>query len=272
MTETTDAAGLAISVRNIGKRYSIGTGRRGASILDRFGRIAGGRDRDPFSDSFIWALRDVSFDVSPGHVVGLLGRNGSGKTTLVRVLSRITAPTEGTAIVNGRVGALFQVGTGFHPELSGRENIGLSGAVLGMSDEETAARFDDIVDFAEIGDFLDAPVKFYSSGMLARLAFGVSSHLAADILLIDEALSVGDIRFREKCALRIDAMVKSGRTVIYVSHSLDTVSELCDRAIVLDAGQVRYSGEVEDALAFYHELSASVQGAPLPRSVFDSRT
>ncbi len=172
--------GLAIRVRGIGKQYRVGAGHRASSLVDRAGRMVGGKDRNPFADATIWALRDVSFDVPRGQVLGLIGRNGAGKTTLVQILARITSPTEGSALVDGRVGVLFQMGAGFHPELSGRENIALSGAVLGMSDEEVAAVFEQIVEFAEIGEFLESPVKHYSSGMYARLAFSVSAHLSAE--------------------------------------------------------------------------------------------
>lgn len=261
---------LAISAHGIGKRYRIGTGRKGNSLKDRMTGISGGNDRNPFGDATIWALKDVSFEVPKGEVLGLIGRNGSGKTTLVRILARITVPTEGSAIVNGRVGALFQVGTGFHPELSGRENIGLSGAVLGMSDEETRQAFDRIVDFAEIGEFLDTPVKHYSSGMYARLAFSVSAHLDAEVMLIDEALSVGDLNFQEKCRIHIREMVRDGRTVIYVSHSLPTVRELCDSAIVLDSGEMQFHGSSEDAIDFYREFSKSVADKPIQRTFKDS--
>jgi lipopolysaccharide transport system ATP-binding protein len=262
-------AAVAIEVRGISKRYTVGTGRQGSSIVDRVGGLAGGGDRNPFGDSYIWALKDVSFDVPTGKVVGLLGRNGSGKTTMVQILSRVTTPTEGTATINGRVGALFQAGAGFHPELTGRENIALSGAVLGMSAEQTKATYDQIVEFAEIGAFLDAPVKHYSSGMYQRLAFSVSAHLEAEIMLIDEALSVGDAAFREKCARRIRSMVLTGRTVVFVSHGMDSVKELCDSAMVLDTGKLAYNGGVDEAIAFYLELNERQTGeapqAPLPR-------
>jgi ABC-type polysaccharide/polyol phosphate transport system ATPase subunit len=259
---------IAIDVRGIGKRYVVGTGRQGSSIVDRVGGLLG-TDRNPFGDSYIWALRDVSFQVPRGHVLGLIGRNGSGKTTLVRILSRVTSPTEGTARVDGRVGALFQAGAGFHPELTGRENIALSGAVLGMSEEQTRAAYDRIIEFAEIGEFLDAPVKHYSSGMHQRLAFSVSAHLDAEIMLIDEALAVGDAAFQAKCRKQIRSMVLSGRTVIYVTHSLDTMGELCDSAMVLDEGQLAFEGAVDDSIRFYLELSRRHAGEaprrPLPR-------
>lgn len=266
MTPTSE---MAIAVRGIGKRYTVGTGRQGSSIVDRMSRLLGGGDRNPFGDSYIWALKDVSFEVPTGHVLGLMGRNGSGKTTLVQILSRVTSPTEGTARVNGRVGALFQAGAGFHPELTGRENIGLSGAVLGMTEAQTSAAYDKIIAFAEIGDFLDAPVKHYSSGMYQRLAFSVSAHLEAEIMLVDEALAVGDAAFQEKCRTQIRSMVLSGRTVVYVSHSLDTMRELCDSAMVLDQGQLAFQGPVGESIDYYLELSKRHAGEaprqPLPR-------
>jgi lipopolysaccharide transport system ATP-binding protein len=261
---------LAIQVQGISKRFNIGTGRQGSSFFDRVGRLVGAEDRDPFGDASIWALRDISFELPPGEVLGLLGRNGSGKTTLVRILARVTAPTQGRAMVNGRVGALFQAGTGFHPELTGRENIELSGSILGMSREATLAAFDDIVAFAEIGEFLDSPVKYYSSGMYSRLAFSVSAHLDAEILLIDEALSVGDLVFSEKCTRHIRGMVRSGRTVVFVSHNLETVKALCDSAIVLEAGRMEYQGEAGDALEFYRDLANRHRGQPPQRSIKDS--
>jgi lipopolysaccharide transport system ATP-binding protein len=246
----------AIEARGIGKRYRIGSGGRGARIRDRLGSRLGGRDREPPPDeATVWALHDVSFKVAPGQVLGVVGRNGSGKTTLMRVLARVTAPTEGSAIVRGRVGALFQVGTGFHPELTGRENISLSGTILGMSDEETSAAFDRIVEFAEVGDFLDTPVKYYSSGMYMRLAFSVSAHLQCEIMLIDEALAVGDLGFREKSSAHIRSMVRSGRTVVLVTHSLPTIREMCDQAIVLDGGRLMYDGDVGEAITVYRELA-----------------
>ena len=247
---------FAIEAKGIGKRYVLGSGGKGQTIRDRVGGRLGGQDREPPPDeATIWALRDVSFAVPPGKVLGVIGRNGSGKTTLMRILSRVTAPTEGSAIVRGRVGVLFQVGTGFHPELTGRENISLSGTILGMSEDETRQAFDDIVAFAEVGAFLDSPVKHYSSGMYMRLAFSVSAHLRCEIMLIDEALAVGDLGFREKSSAHIRTMVRSGRTVVLVTHSLSTIREMCDQAIVLDGGRLMYDGDTDDAVDFYQDLS-----------------
>ena len=255
--------GLAIRVRGIGKRYGVGSGRSASSLVDRVGRMAGSEDRNPFADGTIWALRNISFDVPKGQVLGLIGRNGAGKTTLVQILARITAPTEGSAIVDGRVGVLFQMGAGFHPELSGRENILLSGAVLGMSDEEVAAVYDRIVAFSEIEEFLDYPVKHYSSGMYARLAFSVSAHLSAEILLVDEGLSAGDLRFAEKCAAHIRDMVRDGRTVVFVSHILASMRELCDSGIVLDRGEMQF--QVPSAMPWTSTRS-SASRSPARRS------
>ena len=264
---STSSSGPAITVRGIGKRYRMGGGRNASTIMDLVGRAIGGGGENPYAATTFWALRDISFDVPPGHVLGLLGRNGAGKTTLVRILARITSPTEGSAVVNGRVGALFQMGTGFHPDLSGRENISLSGAVLGMSDDEVAEAFDAIVDFADIGEFLDAPVKHYSSGMYSRLAFSVSAHLRSEIMLLDEGLSVGDLQFQEKCRVLIRSMVRDGRTVVYVSHQLASMRELCDSGIVLEQGEMRYSGPIDEAIAFYQDLSSSVTGSPAPEAM-----
>jgi ABC-type polysaccharide/polyol phosphate transport system ATPase subunit len=254
------AGTAAIAVRDISKRYSIETAAGTGRLRDRLGRSrmpAGSQD-----EIAIWALRHVSFDVPAGKVTGVLGRNGSGKTTLMRILARVTAPTEGSAEVWGRVGALFSLGAGFHPELSGRDNIMLSGAILGMDDETTARLFDDIVEFSEIGDFLETPVKHYSSGMYMRLAFSVSSHLDADILLIDEALAVGDERFSDKCAKRIEEMVRTGRTVMLVSHSLASIAELCDSAIVLEKGELVLQGSTDDAIELYHDLAKTPGEGP----------
>jgi ABC-type polysaccharide/polyol phosphate transport system ATPase subunit len=193
----------------------------------------------------------ASVAIPEGARVGVVGRNGSGKTTLMKILSRVTAPTEGRAIVRGRVGALLQVGTGFHPELSGRDNIGLSGAILGMSQQEIQRYHEAIVEFSEIGDFLDTPVKHYSSGMFSRLAFSVSAHLPSEVLLVDEALSVGDAAFREKSKRRIREVVTAGRTVLFVSHTAETVVELCDSAIVLDAGRLMFWGDTVEAITVY---------------------
>jgi lipopolysaccharide transport system ATP-binding protein len=228
------------------------------SVL-RPGRIKSS-DRHPT----IWALHDVSFDVERGEVLGVLGRNGSGKSTLMKILARITSPTEGEALTRGRVGALLEIGTGFHPELSGRDNIALSGAILGMSRREIASVFDEIVDFAEIGLFLDTPVKHYSSGMYLRLAFSVSVNLAAEIMLIDEVLAVGDAAFQLKCRDRIRKAVIEGRTVMFVSHNMTSVAELCNRAIVLEQGRMLFDGSTAEAMDLYTHAVLGMNTAETP--------
>jgi len=260
---TVAGEGPAVEVRGIGKLYRMGAAPGSGGLYDGVGRLL--HPRRPRSEDArptVWALRDVSFDVPHGQVMGFLGRNGSGKSTLMKILARVTAPTEGTAVVRGRVGALLQVGAGFHPELSGRDNIELSGAILGMSSDEVAAVYDQIVEFSEIGDFLDTPVKHYSSGMFTRLAFSVSSHLQAEVLLVDEVLSVGDAGFQAKCIQRIRTLVGEGRTVLFVSHSMDSVIDLCDSAIVLDKGILRFHGATQDAARVYQQ---DILGSPVRR-------
>jgi lipopolysaccharide transport system ATP-binding protein len=244
---------LAVRAVDLGKRYSIGAAKGENSLYDRFaGSLRGRGSPAPHEQPSIWALRNVSFEVPHGQVIGLIGRNGSGKTTLLKMIARVTAPTEGMAAIRGRVGALLQVGAGFHPELSGRDNIALSGAILGMSRSEIAAISDQIVDFAEIGPFLDSPVKHYSSGMHLRLAFAVSAHIPAEIMLVDEILSVGDAPFQQKCQRRMRELVDGeGRTILFVSHSMKSVIELCDSALVLDGGNVRFMGDTKEAVDFY---------------------
>jgi lipopolysaccharide transport system ATP-binding protein len=199
----------------------------------------------------IWALKDVSFAVQPGEVVGIIGRNGAGKSTLLKILSRITEPTTGRARLCGRVGSLLEVGTGFHPELTGRENIYLNGVILGLSRREIARRFDEIVAFAEVEQFLDTPVKHYSSGMYVRLAFAVAAHLEPEILIIDEVLAVGDVGFQKKCLGRMGAIAKSGRTILFVSHNTAAVQNLCTRAVLLADGRVAASGDCASVMATY---------------------
>ncbi len=202
----------------------------------------------------IWAIRDVSFEVQPGQVLGVIGRNGSGKSTLLKILARITAPTEGFAVLGGRVGALLEVGTGFHPDLSGRQNILLNGTMLGMTPREIQRCDEAIVEFAEIGEFIDTPVKHYSSGMFMRLAFSVAAHLDAEIMLIDEVLAVGDAAFQEKCKVKIRDIARSGRTILFTSHDMEAVSRICAAAIVLDRGRVVYQGAVNGAVDRYRAI------------------
>jgi lipopolysaccharide transport system ATP-binding protein len=212
------------------------------------GPVEAAADRDTET---IWALKDVSFEVEPGEVVGVIGRNGAGKSTLLKVVSRITQPTSGQIALRGRVGSLLEVGTGFHSELTGRENIYLNGAILGMSRREVARKFDAIVDFAEVERFLDTPVKRYSSGMYMRLAFAVASHLEPEILIVDEVLAVGDASFQQKCLGRMNEVSKQGRTVLFVSHQMSAVKSLCSRAILIEGGKVAQDGGVDDVVASY---------------------
>ena len=198
-----------------------------------------------------WALQDMSFDIEQGDVVGIIGRNGAGKSTLLKILSRITEPTTGVIDLYGRVGSLLEVGTGFHPELTGRENVYLNGAILGMSHREIARQFDAIVGFSGVEKFLDTPVKRYSSGMYVRLAFAVAAHLSTEILLVDEVLAVGDIEFQEKCLGKIKDVANTGRTVIFVSHHMQSVSVLCKKAMFLERGKMVYFGEVPTAIDYY---------------------
>jgi lipopolysaccharide transport system ATP-binding protein len=247
----------AITADGLAKRYRIGELQRGYGTLrDSLASAARrvGRHR-PHEE--IWALKDVSFDVAQGEVVGIIGRNGAGKSTLLKVLTRITAPSSGRAEIRGRVGSLLEVGTGFHPELTGRENVYLNGAVLGMKRREIERKFDDIVEFSGIAKFLDTPVKRYSSGMYVRLAFSVAAHLEPEILLVDEVLAVGDAEFQRRCLGRMEDLGDAGRTVILVSHNMQTIAQLCDRAILLESGTVAADGPSSDVVAGYLQ---SVQG------------
>lgn len=248
---------VAISVKALGKKYRIGVRQ------DPYGRLTEtlwnamaspfrrGETGDRPSD--FWALRDVSFDVQAGSAVGVIGRNGAGKSTLLKILSRITEPTHGRVELHGRVGALLEVGTGFHPELSGRENVFLSGAILGMRRTEILRRFDEIVAFADIGQFLDTPIKRYSSGMKVRLGFAVAAFLEPEILFIDEVLAVGDAEFQKKCLGKMAEVGKAGRTIVFVSHSMPSILRLCDRAILLDRGQAVVAGPTHEVVRRYLE-------------------
>lgn len=212
-----------------------------------------------------WALRDVSFEVRRGEVIGIIGRNGAGKSTLLKILSRITEPTEGWVGINGRVGSLLEVGTGFHPELTGRENIYLNGAILGMKRAEIRRKFDEIVAFAEVEKFLDTPVKRYSTGMYVRLAFAVAAHLEPEILLVDEVLAVGDAEFQKKCLGKMETVSrKEGRTVLFVSHNMPAIQNLCARTVLLEAGRVRFFGATGDAVPLYLATAASIASFQRP--------
>jgi lipopolysaccharide transport system ATP-binding protein len=236
-----------ITVENVGKRYRIGQSQAPYSTLREslveavrspFKKLA--RNNGPAE--FVWAVEDVSFEIKPGEVVGLIGRNGAGKSTLLKMLSRITEPTKGRILLYGRVGSLLEVGTGFHAELTGRENIYLNGAILGMARNEIVRKFDEIVSFAEVEKFIDTPVKHYSSGMYLRLAFAVAAHLEPEILLVDEVLAVGDARFQRKCLDKMQDVGKQGHTVLFVSHNMPAITRLCPRTILLDQGRVLSDG------------------------------
>ncbi|HEU0251967.1 MAG TPA: ABC transporter ATP-binding protein, partial [Pyrinomonadaceae bacterium] len=209
----------------------------------------------------IWALKDVSFEMNPGEVVGIIGRNGAGKSTLLKILSRITEPTSGKVELYGRVGSLLEVGTGFHSELSGRENIFLNGSLLGMSRTEINAKFDEIVAFAEVDKFIDTPVKRYSSGMYVRLAFAVAAHLEPEILILDEVLAVGDVAFQKKCLGKMNEVSKEGRTVIFVSHNMSSIIRICSRCILINSGRIEADGPVDPVIRRYLETSAKHDGS-----------
>ncbi|HLA81302.1 MAG TPA: ABC transporter ATP-binding protein, partial [Thermoleophilia bacterium] len=211
-------------------------------------------------EDIIWALRDVSLEIPEGQIVGVIGRNGAGKSTLLKILSRITEPTEGRAEIRGRVGSLLEVGTGFHPELTGRENIYLNGAILGMRKREIDRKFDEIVGFAEIDRFLDTPVKRYSSGMHVRLAFAVAAHLEPDILLVDEVLAVGDVAFQRKCMGKMSSVAQEGRTILFVSHNMSAIQNLCNRGIVISQGRMVFDGPAGQAVTEYlQDLTRSAE-------------
>jgi lipopolysaccharide transport system ATP-binding protein len=219
-----------------------------------------------------WALQDINFEVNEGEVVGIIGRNGSGKSTLLKTISRITEPTKGKIFYRGRIGTLLEVGTGFHPELTGRENIYMNGAILGMTREEIARKFDEIVDFSEVEKFIDTPVKHYSSGMYVRLAFAVASSLEPDILLVDEVLAVGDVAFQRKCMGRMSDVAQAGRTILFVSHQMAAIQSLCTRAIILDTGKNLMDGKVDEVIPLYlkHLQDAPVSDiANMPRGHHD---
>jgi lipopolysaccharide transport system ATP-binding protein len=254
-----------IQVENLCKRYRLGLARGGRTLREvlcdavtypfrrarRRAAEAGPRE--------LWALKDVSFEVNRGEVVGVIGRNGAGKSTVLKVLSRVTQPTSGTARIRGRLGSLLEVGTGFHPELTGRENIYLKGVLMGMSRREVARRFDEIVAFAEVDQFLDTPVKRYSSGMYVRLAFAVAAHLEPEILIVDEVLAVGDAAFQKKCLGRMGNIARSGRTILFVSHNMGVIQNLCDRALLLAGGRLVEAGPCAEVVAAYMSMGAEAR-------------
>src|SRR5437762_7756807 len=243
-----------IHAENLSKRYRIGERERYLALRDVLTRALSAparlfRSRVPVSGkgnhSHIWALKDVSFEVRQGEVVGIIGRNGAGKTTLLKILARVTKPTQGFADVRGRMRSLLEVGTGFHPELTGRENVFLNGAILGMSKSKIQRKFDEIVAFAEVEKFIDTPLKHYSTGMQMRLAFAVAAHLEPEILLVDEVLAVGDVAFQKKCLGKMGSVAKAGRTILFVSHQLSAVRSLCARALLLSDGRKVFEDRVD---------------------------
>jgi ABC-type polysaccharide/polyol phosphate transport system ATPase subunit len=244
--------GTVIEMADVGKRYRLGMARRGGSIRDELARrLQHAIGRHERSQPEVWALRGVSLQLQEGRALGVVGRNGAGKSTLLKILGRITEPTSGSSRTKGRVACLLEVGTGFHPELTGRENVFLNGAILGMSRREIRRRFDAIVDFSGVEDFLDTPIKRYSSGMQLRLAFSVAAHLEPDIMVVDEVLAVGDFEFQKKCLKRMAEIEKEGRTVVFVSHDLEAIARLCPTAVWLEKGRVHQEGAATDVIDSY---------------------
>ena len=244
----------AILVEGLSKKYIIGKQKDGSLR----GSLANLFDRTKNDSEDFWALKDVSFGIDKGDVVGVIGKNGAGKSTLLKVLSEITKPTKGRVEINGRVSSLLEVGTGFHPELTGRENIYLNGTILGMTRKEVKSKFEEIVAFSGVEKFIDTPVKHYSSGMYVRLAFSVSAHLEPEILIIDEVLAVGDADFQKKCLGKMQDASKNGRTVLFVSHHLGSIKQLCNKGILLEAGSVKKSGEIDDVITAYQRTIISL--------------
>ena len=277
-----------IQVEGLGKRYRIGQPRHQNALAHVIGdalraplRLLTGNSSVPSASSngnksvrknpnknasasspYIWALKDVTFDVKEGEVVGLIGRNGAGKSTLLKILARVTRPTEGHATLHGRIGSLLEVGTGFHPELTGRENVFMSGAVLGMRAAEIRRKFDEIVAFSEVERFLDTPLKHYSSGMQVRLAFAVAAHLEPEILFVDEVLAVGDVAFQKKCLGKMGDVAREGRTIILVSHNMAAINALCSRCVIMNAGGIEFDGPTDKATARYYAESLNVSNGP----------
>ena len=256
---------IAIHIRKISKMYHLGTVSTKTLYgdLNRWWSRMRGRE-DPYEaidfiernqepkPEFVWSLKDISFDVMQGETIGIIGKNGAGKSTLLKILSRITNPTSGDIMINGRVASLLEVGTGFHPEFTGRENIYMNGAILGMTRKEVTGKLDEIIDFSGVEAYIDTPVKRYSSGMYVRLAFSVAAHLQTDILILDEVLSVGDIEFQKKCLDKMENVChKEGKTIIYVSHTLATVERMCNHAIYLKKGVIQLNGPVKEVIAVF---------------------
>ncbi len=260
----------AIKVENLSKVYRLGLlsgGRLVDDVSRWWARVRGKpdpllkigqEDHGNRKDGYIWALKDVSFEVKEGEVLGIIGKNGAGKSTLLKIISRITAPTSGQVKIKGRIGALLEVGTGFHPELTGRENIYLNGAILGMTKSEVTRKFDEIVDFSGVEQFIDTPVKRYSSGMKVRLAFAVAAHLDPEILVIDEVLAVGDVEFQKRCIGKMGEVTKEGRTVLFVSHNMGAVKNLCNFTIRIDGGRIKRFGPTVDIIHEYLRLDSDI--------------
>ncbi|RJR07413.1 ABC transporter ATP-binding protein [Candidatus Parcubacteria bacterium] len=247
---------IAVKVENLGKLYHIGARQEQyptlrSALVSGIKRLTTRRSAQKTEENTLWALKDISFEIKQGEVVGIIGRNGAGKSTLLKVLAHITEPTKGRVSLYGRVGSLLEVGTGFHPELTGRDNIYLNGAILGMKRVEIQRKFDEIVAFSEIEKFLDTPVKRYSSGMYVRLAFAVAAHLEPEILVVDEVLAVGDVGFQKKCLGKMGDVAKEGRTVLFVSHNMAAVSNLCNRSLLLNQGEILFSGSTDDTIKCY---------------------
>jgi lipopolysaccharide transport system ATP-binding protein len=254
---------IAVRANGIGKWYVVNESRHRNSLSEVLGNLIA----TPFrknnksainnpaeSPDAIWALQDVSFEIETGKVLGVIGRNGSGKSTLLKVLARITSPTTGSCILKGRVGALLEVGTGFHPDLSGRENIALSGTMIGMTPKAIKQHEEEVIDFSEVGKFIDTPVKHYSSGMFMRLAFAVAAHLEAEIMLIDEVLAVGDAGFQQKCKKKIQETALNGRTVVFTSHDMGSIKSICDSCLVLERGIAVHVGDIDQGISTYQNL------------------
>lgn len=262
---------IAIRVEHLAKRYRIGVATRHDTLRDQlihafgsvFGSLVNRQRRTDDGTRMFWALNEVSFDVKQGEVFGIIGHNGAGKSTLLKILSRITEPTSGTADIYGRVSSLLEVGTGFHSELTGRENIYLNAAMLGMRRTEINRKFDEIIDFSGIGEFIDTPVKRYSSGMYVRLAFSVAAHLEPEILIVDEVLAVGDASFQQKCLGKMEQVSRGGRTVLIVSHNLPVIEHLCQRALLLSKGRVALLGEAKEVVEAYAGMSVDLSRSPM---------
>jgi len=245
-----------IKVENLSKKYKIGTYSASLreTLAQKFSKMAVPKEQSEF-----WALRDISFEVKEGEALGIIGKNGAGKSTLLKVLSSITHPTTGNIEINGRISTLLEVGTGFHPELTGRENIFLNGSILGMKRHEIRSKFDEIVDFSGVEKFIDTPVKRYSSGMYVRLAFSVAAHLEPEILIVDEVLAVGDAEFQKKCLGKMDGVAKNGRTVIFVSHNMGAVQNLCTSGLLMQHGQLVMSGDIKQVISKYTSKNKSAE-------------